>query len=121
MKDFYSHSDDVVDIEDEETEENILERIEIVVKSAKLDLKDALVHFAKISDSLPTIKDLKDEIKELKRQLEEEKKFNRELIIKFVEKPAAPSAVASYYANKAQQEEKSKGGFAAIDKAANKN
>lgn len=86
------------DIDDDEDEDDILNTIEIVVKSTKIDIKDLLSLIKTATAQIPSIQELKQEIKELKQELKQQQEFNKELVLKLIDKP---SAAAQYLANKA--------------------
>lgn len=113
------HSDCKNEFNDEE-EPDLLEIIEIVAKDTQFRQKELQALVGIVIDTIPTVKELKQEIAELKKELKEQIKFNQDLIIKFVEKPVAPSAAQLYAANKAAEADRSKSGFAAVDSAAKK-
>lgn len=114
-----------VDFDDceDESELDVQDIIEIVVKDNQISLKEIKTKINNLVSDLHIVSELKAEIKALKAELMEEKKFNRELITQLVNKPAAPSAAALHIQRQMAREEeekssKSKSGFAAMDRKA---
>lgn len=92
---------DVIEPEEDTPELEILKIVEVVTKYTQdqvKDIKNIVEHLVSAQD---IIKELKEEVKQLKAELRDEKTFNRHLIDKLIDKPSAPSAAATYLANKA--------------------
>lgn len=87
-------------LDEDDDEPDLLAIIELVTKSTKIDVKDIKFDLGKLIETMPTINELKAEIKDLKQELKEANDRNWQLINKLVDKPAAPSAAATYAAAK---------------------
>lgn len=114
-KDFVDDSH--LDNEEETKELEALRIIEIVAKDNQLTLRDVKDRVKTLIEFTALVGELREEIKLLKAELRDEKNFNRELINKLIDKPAAPSASDRLSAIRAAN---NGGGFGAIEKAAAK-
>ncbi len=108
--------------DDDEGDVDVLDLIEIAVKSTKLDVRDINDRLLKIIDILPTIAELREEVKGLKAELRAEAAYNKELVFKLIDKtPTQQSAADKLAAIRAANDSAAKPtGLAALDKAASK-